>query len=190
MLDIFSHDASDKISLHSNLASPSPQYAENNLTPNRIRSPTITFANHDDVHRYGSKGDSGIFHHQQEPQKNDHMHGPRDPPPRSADIASSSFQSPQLPPLPPTSPYHDPYYSGNRDEEVQESERNRSRFNVPGFPRGASRDGGHGVNHPRGPADVDATESMRLVNRDSDDEDEYRGGSHLQETESRESSRL
>ncbi|GAA6059478.1 hypothetical protein JCM10212_002221 [Sporobolomyces blumeae] len=81
-------DASDKISLHSGLASPSPQASFDQ----RGRSSTLKFAEEDQVHHYGA-GRGNDFHSTQIRADGTHTHLP----PISGDISTTTFTSPPLP---------------------------------------------------------------------------------------------
>lgn len=213
----FSNDAHDKISLHSGLGSPQARFANDG----RERSSSITFAPADTMHIYSPMSSAGEATHSTRTRDDQaHQHAAPPSSDIANSFPSPSPSSSYPPPTSPTyfDPFNQenrsqtlprgasspklasvlsqhfasstPEFSETVDARAPVSPSTRSRFNLPSFPRTPSRDA-HRAAHPSGPADVDAQESIRLVNRasESDDEDGM-GGRPLDSFESRESQRL
>lgn len=193
------YDAADKISAHSpTLAAPRAPFATTTTGMGRERSASIKFAQEDTLHLYSPKI-AGPTTHQTQARSDAHTH--QDP--RSADIGSSFAASSSADAY--TDPYDSDRATSAHQTRSQTLPRlssgsslvtalsqhfassspdlptnhattpTRSRFNLPLFPGTTTANASHRTARPPGPADMDAQESMRLVRRDSDSEDEEQG---------------
>lgn len=176
-------DASDKISLYSNHASPLPRDGNSRRgsgTAGRERAISFAAQQGDRSHDHQMAG-------RYYPNSADITQYPEESDPYRDPFADGSRSDLHAPPLsltatPKLSTLLASHFSATAPLDTQLSPATKARFKIPEL-RSKSRDRGH---RPQGPSDLDRLESQSLVHRQSEEEDEDERGRDLSRTETHE----